>query len=315
MVDRRQFIKGVGVASTVGIAGISGCLGNLGSTSGNEEQPYGDGTIDFSMSPSEPQDLMMKQYQPLKKYLSDEVHDTELTYAKDYAAVVEALGSGTGDVAETGPFAAALGVNEEKAEIALQRFAYGAWDYASVITTKKDSDIESLEDLEGKKVALADRLSARGSLYPLFMLKQAGLSIGSLPTGGDANADFNAQYAGGHGAAWAALENGQVAAAGTGKFITVTGDDRTLAEGYEYVESHDGIPRAPIVVSPELSGNEKESVVDALKNAPEKMYLGADGEEGTEDDLWFSDVRPAEVATYDPVINVAEELGISLGDL
>ena len=321
MVDRRQFIKGVGVASTVGIAGLSGCMGNNSGTGDqtttgeSTPQPYSDGTLDFSMSPSEPQDLMMKQYKPVKQYLSDEVQKTELTYAKDYAAVVQALGSGTGDVAETGPFAAALGVSEDKAEIGLQRFAYGGWTYTSVITTKKDSDINSLEDLKGKKVALADRLSASGSLYPLYMLKQAGLSIGDLPTGGDANADFDAQYAGGHGAAWSALENDQVAAAGTGQFITVTGDDRTLADGYEYVETYDGIPRAPIVLSPKLSGNEKEAVVDAFANAPEDMYLGADGEEGSDDDLWFSDVRPADVATYQPVINVAEELGISLGDL
>jgi phosphonate transport system substrate-binding protein len=321
MVDRRQFIKSVGVATTAGIAGFSGCMG--GNTGGGDEtpteestpKPYGDGALDFSMSPSEPQDLMMKQYEPVKEYLSEEVQKTKLTYAKDYAAVVQALGSGTGDVAETGPFAAALGVNDDKAEIGLQRFAYGSWEYTSVITTKKDSDIESLADLEGKKVALADRLSASGSLYPLYMLKQAGLNIGDLPTGGDANADFDAQYAGGHGAAWAALENDQVAAAGTGQFITVTGDDRTLAEGYEYVKAYDGIPRAPIVLSPKLSGNEKEAVVDAFKNAPDEMYLGADGEEGSDDDLWFSDVRPADVATYSPVINVAEELGISLEDL
>lgn len=304
--NRRSVLKSIGAAGTIGLAG---CLG------GGGNKPYGDGTLDFSMSPSEPQDLMLKQYEPVKEYLSDEVQDTELTYAKDYAAVVQALGSGTGDVAETGPFAAALGVNEDKAEIGLQRFAYGAWTYTSTITTKKDSDIETLADLEGKKVALADRLSASGSLYPLYMLKQAGLSIGDLPTGGDMDADVDVNYSGGHGAAWTALEQGQVDAAGTGKFITVTGDDRTLADGYEYVETTDGIPRAPIVLSPELSGNEKEQVINAFKEAPEEMYIGADGKADTEDDLWFSDVRPADVATYQPVIDVAQSLGIKLSDL
>ena len=307
MPNRRSVLKSIGAAGTVGL--LAGCIG------GGGDKGYGDGTLDFSMSPSEPQDLMLQQYAPVKAHLSEEVHETQLTYAKDYAAVVEALGSGTGDVAETGPFAAALGVNEDKVEIGLQRFAYGAWTYTSTITTKKDSDIETLADLEGKKIALADRLSASGSLYPLYKLKQAGLSIGELPTGSDSNADFDVSYAGGHSAAWAALEEGQVDAAGTGKFITVTGDDRTIADGYEYVETADGIPRAPIVLSPELSGNEKESVVDAFKNAPEEMYLGEDGKADTEDDLWFSDVRAADVATYQPVIDVAKSLGIKLTDL
>lgn len=337
MVQRRSFLKRAGVAGSIALTGLAGCTGGDGgggdttteettteqtttqatTTEQTTEEPemFGDGVLDFYMSPSEPQDLMSQQYEPIQEYLSSEVEDTSLTYAKNYTAVIESLGSGTGDVAETGPFAAALGVNAGKAEIALQRFAYGSWEYTSVIVTKEGSDISSLSDLEGKKVALADRLSASGSLFPLFMLKQAGISIGSLPTGSDANADFEANYAGGHAGAWEALKAGQVDAAGVGKFITVTGDDRTLADGYEYVETYDGIPRAPIVISPEISGNAQEMVVDALKDAPDKMYLGADGKADTDDDLWFSDVRPAEVATYQPVIDVAEDLGISLSQL
>jgi phosphonate transport system substrate-binding protein len=309
MSGRRKFLK---LAGTTGIAGLTGCLGLGG---GSDSEAFGDGTLNFYMSPSEPQDLMLKQYAPVKDYLNENVEDTELTYAKDYAAVIQSLGSGTGDVAETGPFAAALGVNSDKAQIALQRFAYGSWDYVSTIVTKEDSDIQSLSDLEGKKIALADRLSASGSLFPLYMLKNRGnLAIGKLPTGSDNNADFSANYAGGHGAAFAALESGQVDAAGVGQFITLN-DDRKLKSGYRYVDTYEGIPRAPIVTSPELSDENKEKVVNALKDAPESMYLGKDGKKDTKDDLWFSDVRPANVDTYQPVIDVAKDLGISLDQL
>ena len=76
------------------------------------------------------------------------------------------------------------------------------------------------------------------------------------------------------------------------------------------METYDGIPRAPIVTSPELSDEEQSALVDAMKDAPEEMYLGEDGEADTDDDLWFSDVRPADVETYQPVIDVATELGI-----
>ncbi|MFB6266167.1 MAG: phosphate/phosphite/phosphonate ABC transporter substrate-binding protein [Halodesulfurarchaeum sp.] len=334
MVHRRSFLKRAGVAGSIALTGFAGCTGGGGGGGGETatetpteqqtttQQRFGDGVLDFYMSPSEPQDLMMKQYQPVKEYLTQEVHETKLTYAKNYTAVIESLGSGTGDVAETGPFAAALGVNAGKAEIALQRFAYGSWKYTSVIVTKQGSDISSLTDLKGKKIALADRLSASGSLFPLYMLKQAGLSIGDLPTGSDANADFEANYAGGHAAAWEALRAGRVAAAGVGKFITVTGDARTLAEGYKYVKTYDGIPRAPILLSPQLSESTQSEVVNALKNAPDWMYLGADGKADTDkksdnpdDDLWFSDVRPATVETYQPVIDVAKDLGIKLAQL
>ena len=338
MANRRKFLKTTGAIGTIGLAG---CMGGGGSeqdtttassdttessgsdtteatetTTESSGPAYGNGELNFLMSPSEPQDLMSKQYEPVKEHLDQELSvPTKLKYARNYSAVIQALGSGTGDVAEMGPFAAALGVNSGDVDIGLQRKAYGAWKYSSVIVTKKDSDVTKLSDLKGKKVAFADRLSASGALFPLYMLKQAGLSIGNLPSGSGNQADFDATFSG-HSTAFKALESGQADAAGVGQFITLN-DSRKLKEGYEYVKTYDGIPRAPIATSVKLSDSEKKKVVDALKNAPEKMYLGADGKADTDkesdnpdDDLWFSDVRPATIETYQPVIDVAKELGI-----
>ena len=252
---------------------------------------------------------MESQYAPVEDQLEEATGvETNLNYAAGYSAVLQSLGGGSGDVAETGPFAAALGVNEDRCDIALQRYAYGSWEYSSVIVTQQDSDIESLSDLEGERVAFADRLSASGALFPLFMLQDAGLNIGDLPTD-SGSADFTPQFSS-HAEAFAALERGQVAAAGVGKFITLN-DDRELNDGFRYVETFDGIPRAPVIVSPELSEEEKTEITEVFLNAPDSMYLGEDGEEGTDDDLWFSDVREANVEDYQPVIDVANDLGIS----
>jgi phosphonate transport system substrate-binding protein len=325
MSKRRDFIKSAGA---VGVAGlIAGCSGNTG---GNEETAaetdgsdstatptgtetpvsYGDGRATFYMSPSEPQQLMEAQYAPIQEMLQSElaVDTATLQYAAGYSAVLQSLAGGTGDIAETGPFAAALGVANDRCDIILQRYGYGSWTYASVIVTQEDSDIQSLSDLEGERVAFADRLSASGALYPLYMLKQAGLDIGDLPTD-TGSADFTPQFSS-HAEAFAALERGQVAAAGVGQFITLD-DNRELKDGFRYVEMTEDIPRAPIVVSPELSDEEQTAVKDAFVNASDSLYLGEDGEEGTDDDLWFSDVREADNETYQPVVDVANELGIS----
>jgi hypothetical protein len=64
-------------------------------------------------------------------------------------------------------------------------------------------------------------------------------------------------------------------------------------------------------VSPRLSADEQTAVKDALVTASESIYLGEDGESGTEDDLWFSDVREADDETYQPVVEVADELGVT----
>jgi len=64
-------------------------------------------------------------------------------------------------------------------------------------------------------------------------------------------------------------------------------------------------------VSPELSADEQTAVKDALLTASESIYFGEDGESDTEDDLWFSNVREADDDTYQPVVEVASELGVT----
>jgi phosphonate transport system substrate-binding protein len=308
MPDRRTVLKRIGAATAVGA--LAGCTGG-GDGSGSSD-PYVDGKIKFLMSPSEPQDRLRAQYTPIKERLNeyiDEVDTAEMQYAKNYAATLTALGSGTGDVAETGPFAAALGVDTGDAEVLLQRKGYGSWTYSSVIVTRPETNISSLTDLEGKKVAFADRLSASGSLYPLAMLKEAGLSVPEEP-GSPAGADFDPSWST-HGNAAEALKSGTVDAAGVGYFI-VANDDRTgFVDGVEEVEQAEGIPRAPIMVSPQLDDDEKTKIKEAFTKADQSLYLGKDGEEGTDDDLWFSDVREASGETYDPVVQKAQSLGYS----
>ncbi|MFB6235519.1 MAG: substrate-binding domain-containing protein [Halopenitus sp.] len=303
MTDRRSFIKGAGAIG--GVALTSGCIGQFGS------QPYGDGTLTFVMSPTEPQEQMTAQYTPVKEYLGKQVADdvsVKLQYAKNYSAVLRALGEGNAELAETGPFAAALGVKGEQCEIALQRHAYGSWTYHSVIVTREETDISKPSDLKGKKIAFADTTSASGSLYPLYMLQQAGLEIGDAPLS-DEGADFSATWSG-HAQAFKSLMDGQVDAAGVGRFITWNYEKGDYKEGVAQVAKESGIPRAPIVASPKLDDKKQEKLVSAFEEAPDSMYFGADGEKGTDDDLWFDGVRKADLETYQPVIDVANKLGI-----
>jgi phosphonate transport system substrate-binding protein len=301
-MQRRTFLRGAGV----GAASLTaGCIGEFGS------RPYGDGTLTFVMSPTEPQDYMESQYAPLRDYLDEQVADdvdVELQYANNYSAVLRALGEGNAEIAETGPFAAALGVKADQAEVALQRFAFGTWTYFSVIVTREGTDISEPTDLEGKEIAFADTTSASGSLYPLYMLQQAGLEIGDAPLSDD-GAEFSATWSG-HSQAFESLMEEQVDAAGVGRFITWDYEAGDYMEGVAEVDATGDIPRAPIVVSPELDDEKADMLVGALEEAPDEMYYGADGEADTDDDLWFSDVRQADLETYQPVIDVANDLNL-----
>lgn len=302
MASRRNFLKTAGAATTVGMVGSAGCLGSFGN------DPYVDGSLTFLMSPTEPQDQMKAQYEPIGEQLVDHIDDIEdgdleLRYSQDYGATLEGLDSGNADIAETGPFAAALGVRSEKVDIVLQRKAFGGWEYSSFIVAQEGSDIEEPSDLEGANVAFADPLSASGSLYPLAMIKEeTDLSIPDAP-GEKSGADFDPQWST-HIEASNAAADGTVDAAGVGDFAYFTNE-----EELQVVSERTGIPRAPIVVSPELGDGEKEEVITAFTEAPDEMYYGADGEADTEDDVWFDDVRERGVDTYQPVVDTAENLG------
>lgn len=303
---RRKFLV---TAGAIGATFAAGCTG------GGGDQEFGDGTLDFNVSPSVAQEDLESQYTPIQEYLSDELDvDAEMQLANNYSAVVQALGSGTSDVAETGPFAAALGSQSDNAEIVLQRQGYGSWTYMSGIAVPQDSDIDELSDLEGETVAFSDPLSTSGALFPLYALSSdGGLDIGDLPSSTGSGADFTANFAGSHPASYETMANGQAAAAGIGGFVQGLkegADSNPWEETAEWLWTREGLPRAPIVVSPELSDENKDAVVEAFLDAPDDIYWGTDGEEGTDDDLWFNAVREVSVDKYQPVIDVANELGV-----
>jgi phosphonate transport system substrate-binding protein len=329
MTHRRDFLKVLGAAGAAGLAGCTGGGGG-GNDGGGESTAtatatatatptptesgpqFGDGEIDMNVSPSVPQDRLQAQYAPIRDYLSEEFGlPAKMNIAKNYSIVIQALGSGTSDIAETGPFAAALGVKAGKADIILQRKGYGSWTYVSTIRVAEDGDVESLQDLkamDNPTIAFADRLSTSGCLYPLFdMKRKVGMEVGGLPETNGSNAEFEPVFAGGHSAAYEQLRNGQADAAGMGGFIP---DD-----GVRRINETTGLPRAPIVVSPELPAETKQAVQEAFLNAPGEIYLGQDGEpdgddDENPDDLWFNAVREADVDDYQSVIDVANELDV-----
>ncbi len=307
MTRRRDFLKTTGAVGTVGA--LTGCLGMFGGS-----QAFTDGEIDINVSPSVPTEDLEPQYAPIREYLSNEFDMTaKMSIANNYSAVISALGSGTTDIAETGPFAAALGVNEDNANIILQRKGYGTWTYKSIIAVSNDSDIESVSDLEGQTVAFSDPLSTSGCLYPLYNISQAGIDIGNLPEGNGSQASFDAVFAGGHVSSYNQLVDGQVDAAGMGGFVRDTSTGPSPDEFQQTartLEENTGLPRAPILVSPNVSDSRQEEVQQAFLDAPNDIYIGQDGEADTDDDLWFSDVREANVDDYQSVVDVATEVGV-----
>ncbi|MFC6725304.1 phosphate/phosphite/phosphonate ABC transporter substrate-binding protein [Halobium palmae] len=353
MANRRTFIRSAGAAGVAGLVGLSGCTGgngdgSNGSGSGDSTSASGGTTegstggestttgssssqdsIMFALTPAESDVDVQAQYQPLFEYIESEVGVTvESTVAADYAAVLQALKSGQADIADAAPAIAIQGGNEGVTKVIGIRIAYGASRYFSLITTTPDSGIEELTDLEGETIAFADRLSTSGALFPLYMLSKAGLDTGNAPDGNPE--DFSAQFSDHSTARETLINRDEVVAAGTGAFSTAPhvpkdqfsqqfldtsaendGDLGTADPELKLLSTSDPIPRAPILGRTEMDQSLYSEIETALLDVSEDDLINE--ELGDDQQLWFTGVDEGTVEDYQPVQNVLDELGVTLG--
>ena len=105
----------------------------------------------------------------------DGVESVKLFPAADYDGTIQGLLGGTLDYAELGASGyAKIFLEDENAvdPILTTVQTDGATGYYSVMVTRADSGIESLEDLEGRSLGFADPDSTSGYLIPLVSLPQ-----------------------------------------------------------------------------------------------------------------------------------------------
>ncbi|ELZ93177.1 putative phosphate/phosphonate ABC transporter periplasmic substrate-binding protein [Haloferax denitrificans ATCC 35960] len=345
MASRREFIRTAGITGVAGLTALSGCTGGgddseaatTTSESGESSETEATSTttesspesIMFALTPAESDVDVEAQYQPLFNYIESEVGVTvESTVAADYAAVLQALDSGQADIADAAPAIAIQGGNEDITEVIGIRIAYGASRYFSLITTTPDSGIEELTDLEGETVAFADRLSTSGSLFPLYMMSKAGLDTGGAPDGNPA--DFEAQFSDHSTARETLVNRDDVVAAGTGAFSTAPhvpedqfpeqflemsaendGDLGTESPELQLLACSDPIPRAPILGRTDMDQDLYADIEEALLNVTEEDLINEDLEDDQQ--LWFTGVDEGSVDDYEPVQEVLDELGVTLG--
>ncbi|MEM7031455.1 MAG: phosphate/phosphite/phosphonate ABC transporter substrate-binding protein [Chloroflexota bacterium] len=128
---------------------------------------------------------------------------TGLTFEVDvptsYAATIEAMCASPDD---TIGFIPALGYvlanNRCGVDVGAAAVRFGLSWYSAQILVPRDSDIQSVDDLNGKKWAVPDLGSTSGFLYPSVMFQDAGVEASEIVE------------AGGHGQSVLAVYNGEV---------------------------------------------------------------------------------------------------------
>ncbi|WP_435551360.1 phosphate/phosphite/phosphonate ABC transporter substrate-binding protein [Natrinema sp. CGMCC1.2065] len=295
-MNRRTYLGAIAGGAT---AAIGGCLG--GESIDSDDHPvaaWADGTIEFALPPFQDAEQLEAQYAGTFEWIADgfdEVDSVEGAPTTSYSAVVESVVQGHTELANLSPVIYAMARDEGIHPLAIN-WSHGSDAYHTYVATRAETDVEHLADLEGKTVAMVDPLSTSGGLFPRYMLSEAGLDAGDVDTEA---ADFDIEWSFGHDASLQALENGHVDAAAYGDFQHP--DDDAIVK----LAESDPIPFDPIVAKPDTPETVREQMTERLLETPDEAL----------EDHRVDRYGPVEPGTYDPVRDVAEELGIEIADL
>ena len=286
----RALIAGLGMAAIAGFTMVASA----------------EGTLNVQFVPTNNDGSMEAKTGPFADYLSEKLGmDVNVTLATDYSTIVEAMASGKVDLGIMPPAAYVQARNLDAAEAILssQLVKYDEdteepieGEYTSTfkgeVLVKADSDMESLEDLKGKKIATLSPNSASGYIYPVAEMKDLGidpLTDCTLTTVNDIPSEMTA------------VLNGQQDACfvfqGARYVFSSKFTDYDLYKDLKVLYLTDGdIPNDAIAVQPSMDEDLKAQIKDVFLNM-------ANDEEGKEAlSLWgHTGYGEADESAYDTI--------------
>ena len=223
-----------------------------------------DKPLTLAFIPQENPEKLLGDIDEITAYLEAELGISVQGFVtQDHAAAVEALRNSDADVSFMGALPYVLAHDQTGAEVILAEVYRGSPMYTGRIFVRKDSGIETLQDLAGKSIAFADPISESGYLYPLDEFVQAGL----LERDADPQSFFSSVYfAGGYQQSLQAVLNGFVDAAGASQYAEFLVPPDQLVE-LTWIAESDPIPSHVVLVRQGLDADN----VDAFKQAMLKL--------------------------------------------
>jgi len=208
--------------------------------------------------PSQEAENLQAKSKPLADLLTNKLGvPVEVFVGTDYNGVIEAMGAKKVDIGFLNPVGYVVAKDKGYADVILLAERNGGKTYRSQFVVLKDSPIQKLEDLKGKKIAWVDPNSTSGYIYPAAMLKEKGI---------DPEKDVQGTYAGGHDKAIMALLRGDVDAAVSfddARSIVAKSDPSVMEKTRILTYSSD-IPNDTISVRSSLSQEWKDKIKQAF---------------------------------------------------
>jgi phosphonate transport system substrate-binding protein len=232
-------------------------------------------TLEVQLIPSRDAAYLDAQRLPLQQLLEAQLDKSvNVTVATDYNALIEGMASEQIHVGLLATTAYVLAADEGVAEAILKSLRYDVDDlgrqlrdqplvsgYKSQLVAHKDSGINSVKDLKGKKVAIASFTSTSGFVWPANLLADNDL---------DPEKDVEWVNVGGHDNAITAVFNKEADAAFTFKDARSLFEKESfhpeLMDAVRLVTDTSEIPNDTISVIPRLDPDLKEEVRQAFIN-------------------------------------------------
>jgi phosphonate transport system substrate-binding protein len=280
----RTILKTAALTSAALLAalGLTGC----GSSADTTPDPAAAGTsaettewpdpFVVAIIPSEDRTELVPDDSLMLRMLEEELGlHIEYYTATSYAATIEAQRAGKAQMAEYGPFSYVIAKDSGVDLVPLATPAASPdaqTGYYSVASVRADSDIASLEDVQGKTVCFVDPASTSGYLFPTAGLMAAGI---------DPEKDITPIFTGGHDASVLALADGQCDIAFSTEDMATKQliESGQLAQGaLEQIWKSELIPSSPIALSGSLPDDLIEQITDIFVNDLNVDALKASGD-------------------------------------
>ena len=235
-------------------------------------------TLNVQFVPTNNDGSMEAKAKPFADYLTEKLGcKVNVTLATDYSTIVEAMSSGKVDLGIMPP-AAYVQAREMGAAKAILTSQLGEYDqetglpvegemtgtFKGEVLVKADSDIQTLEDLKGKKIATLSPNSASGYIYPVAEMKEAGIDPATdctLTTVNDIPSEMTAVLNGQQDACFV-FEGARVVFSSKFEGYDLMNDLRVL-----YLTEGD-IPNDAIAVRPDMDDEMKEKIKETFLNMP-----------------------------------------------
>lgn len=211
-----------------------------------------DDVLRFGVVPLESPAEVYKKFTPLADYMKRKLgRSVDLKVGVDFESAVRDIGQNVTQLCAMGPATYIDANRAYSVKVLVKALRNGKPFHHSVIITRADSPVSTLNDLRGRSFAFGDVQSSTGHIVPKVMLKEAGIELGDLSY-------YN--FLSRHDDVAKAVLKGDFDAGG----VMESTANRFLEQGLRIVQVSNDIPEFNICYHPEMDELEVGRIKTAL---------------------------------------------------